>query len=80
MSPSPSDRSEALGGGSEFVRRGETQERGLQLGHQVREEDVRSDASHDGHTHPGNLNIPGRNRDYKGISKTADFIKLVVVS
>ena len=41
------------------MRRGETQERGLQLGHQVREEDVRSDAGHDGHTYPGHLNIPG---------------------
>ena len=64
MTPSPSDRSEALGGGSELVRRGETQERGLQLGHQVREEDVRSDASHHSHTYPGNLNIPGGIRDY----------------
>ena len=58
----PGNRSEALGGSCELVGGGETQERGLQLGHQAREEDVRSDAGHDGHTHPGNLNIPGENQ------------------
>ena len=56
---SPGDRSETLGGGGEFVGRGETPEGGLQLGHQPREEDVRSDAGHDGHTLPGNIDIPG---------------------
>ena len=55
----PCNRSETLGGGCELVGGGEAGEGGLQLGHQPGEEDVRSDAGHDGHTLPGGLNIPG---------------------